>query len=247
MNLVRLIALLLVSSVFTARQGAAEQINFGPLANEDPIKREAVVGNCEREKTHLKCEFTQTTIRRKLDPEKAESELPKLLNEAAKELPKVRDDSLCKDREKIRESIEKQRVALKGQEADAFSELSRMTDAFLSLCDNPTMANAENALRLSLRKETETCAISSFSYTDEFELQPDGRWISNKGPTGTCSFINIGILTQERDLVWTYETRRVMTKPVEGEQCSGYGELTARYSVQLGDKVLSCKFIRFGF
>ncbi len=85
------------------------------------------------------------------------------------------------------------------------------------LCNDPSRKDIESMIRLMYDKEMRTCAIYTSNWSETFILSANGtQWTSNKGPTGECGLIDIGVFKKDAKdksalRIWTYESKRIVT------------------------------------
>ncbi len=84
---------------------AAKEVRISALTNQDLGETSAISAVCQKDKLHMSCQISQVMVRRRLDPTKLEEEKKKRLDEGKKDLRSFAEGEMCKDKNKIKESM----------------------------------------------------------------------------------------------------------------------------------------------
>jgi hypothetical protein len=245
-----LVAALVIMPAFAAHPADAPS-NLDMLSNVDENEISAISGECQRSGGVLSCRFFQTVIARQKTAVEVEALVKEETAEFLKDVKAFQQDQLCsKDlRLKMVAEFEKRRADPSSAAKIAFAEQYMLP--MFRVCDDPSAKNVETMTRAHVQREEMTCKVTNLRpYELTFQHQPDGRWISNDGPSGPCGTILITTLSREKDYsLWTYTQRRIITNKTGTlgvVQCSAFEDHTQVFSWRKVDKVRQCQAIKFG-
>jgi hypothetical protein len=243
-------------TLLTASGGMAQGqlILVQPLNNEVRSAVDSVSAQCQRsaDGRRLTCDFVQVMVRLQTTPEESErkvrDELSKMTEKDWKDVAAAVKDENCSaaKQKELREAVAKQQLSEKERKY-----FEGMFERHSRLCAQPTRSNVEELLRFMAEKDSKTCRIWANPYKETFEWQPQGKWVSNRGPGGICGVIYVSTLTaedkdREMPALWRYETRKIVTSKEAGGQLCPVDEQPIRYSWKAPSKALTCEFIEFG-
>lgn len=166
----------------------------------------------------LKCEFTQASVRKVLDPELLDQKLReatvKGYESGVKELTQESAQKTCSASSAIASAFESG-TSVSNEAAKAFGAepeilnqhiatsaplerrdtavSMRALDAF---CKSPTRANFENLLRANLDKDSRSCTVSGITFSQTFKRLSHGSadtdvWVVDATPEGMCGAVQL--------------------------------------------------------
>jgi hypothetical protein len=228
--------------------------NLDMLTNVDDNEISAMSGECQRERSGaLKCRFHQTLVPREKSREEIEKEIADNTKATMKEVKSLLNDPLCNKDERAKFAAEINRIkATDPAKAEQVKVAEEMITPMFRVCDDPSERNVRAMVRTNVERENLTCKIVSLRpFELTFQLQPDGRWLSNDGPSGPCGVILITTLEKDPkySVLWTYTQRRLITNKAGSiglAECKAFEEHTQVFSWKPQDKFRQCKMIKFG-
>jgi hypothetical protein len=160
-------------------------------------------------------------------------ELKKFSPNEEKELREVSKTEMCAEQSMadMRSAIDKPPLISEKERRYGHELLARQK----RFCEQPTWATLHEFLRVLNDWDSKTCRIWTNAYTETFEWQPSGKWVSNRGPSGICGVIVVSTLEPHDKtkfpVRWTYETRKIVTNKdaLKGDVCK-FEETPVRYS-----------------
>jgi hypothetical protein len=211
----------------------------------------------------INCDFTQTSVRRKADPNNLQKELQNARTAFASEKPLPAD--VCSGSEKFLNALRtgdtsglpdpsftsRQLNAMSAGQKKATEEIISATVAY---CRAPSEANFLNIAKIDFLRKTRTCVAASNEFKQTFKrVQMSNTWTSNEGPTGPCGVVNVSRFESEKGQAsgatfFRYITRKIITEP-KGRafvlQCSDLDEAEYTYDWRSKEHYLACESIEF--
>jgi len=244
---------------------SAEQVSIAPMSNVDLGEIDAISAECEVKVDSMVCNLVQISVRGAKTDEEIEAEVANRLAQAIAEFgdPEKRAQMEFCDPSKRTALLEQTKAAAskpenKGKEY-FLTKVEELALAFETVCENPNELSVKEFLRWGIQSENEICSVWSNPFTQTFQLQANGSWISNEGPFGTCGTVNISTLRKDPEAskydfgfaspFWIYETRRIITAPVasDARKSCPLAEHAMMYSWKQQQKPRRCETVQFGF
>jgi hypothetical protein len=228
-----------------------------------------IMYECNQSGANLDCQFTQSSIRRKLSSQDAKSKLIEARAQfpAAKKELLENDGRFCKEvqltksvlsgktnlnsiPDKMREGISK--LGLREKQ-----DLSLTMNAIDKFCSNPTEENYLAFVRLGLEHDQRTCSVIVNPYKQSFaQIQGTNNWvvIQQEGPTGPCGIVNISRFESETSSkinFWNYFAKKVVTNKsgdvLQGlMKCTDLDEAEYEYNWKSRQIYMGCDYITLG-
>lgn len=211
----------------------------------------------------LECEFIQTSVRKKAQPNELEETLRKA-RDAYKNGERA-SDSDCKNYADILDVVEGRRKphgTIRPPEMSPMqrSDLANALQAMVNFCKAPSEASYLNIARIGFDREVRTCYVGSSKFKQKFVLVQDavlgrGTWVTKGVPEGPCGIVQLSRFVGEtankesKLIFWNYHARKAITNR-EGEaafgvQCSKLDEREYVYSWRSRDHAPKCDYIDF--
>lgn len=210
----------------------------------------------------LTCDFTQTSIRRKAQPDQLDAQLKSAHEEFQKGVkPRPGECASMKD---ILDVVQGRKVAPK---PEGLARLSAMEKADLvafargmeTYCAEPTEEHYLSMVRLNHQKEVRSCTVSSNAFTQTFtrvrDLQSESEpWVNQTQPNGPCGVVQLNRFEYEPQQdskfgFWKYIARKAVTNPkgefFPGASCAGLDEAAYLYDWRSKQHALECDYVEF--
>ena len=215
----------------------------------------------------LECDFTQSSIRRKLDPR----DIPKKLEEAkagylgAKTEFSADGGEFCKEMNAYELAINGKSTRRGKKFEEFFATRAKMSKqqlqnsnlglaAIRNFCNSATEANYVALMKFNFDRDARTCNISVFPFKQRFApVQGTDNWVvlQQEGPTGACGVINISRFEKDKKYsLWNYFAKKVVTNKsgqvLPDFECTSLDENEYEYSWRSREIYLGCDYITFG-
>jgi hypothetical protein len=203
----------------------------------------------------MDCEFTQTSIRRKLNA-----------SDAAKKLADARAEFATKPQqvsEKECAGFENLLLILQGKQAapdpQGMAKMSAREKAnglavigpMVSFCRVPNIDNWMKMAGAGIDKDKRTCLLSSHSFKQKFRQADTSAWIVVAQPEGPCGVVELSRFEPEKSSTvtfWNYISRKAVTNPnasIGSATCKMLDEGEYKYQWQKKDPDLNCEYVEF--
>lgn len=240
---------------------ADEVPNIGLLYNTK--EAHSMVYRCQQNRGNtLDCEFTQTAVRKKAEPEELNSKLKQAREEFRAGVKYSADE--CKTFGQVLDVLEGRKRPPK---EEGFRQLTEMEKkdavesgrAFLAFCRLKTEESYLNIVRRGHAKDVRTCLVSSHSFKQSFQFVQDsisgtGSWVTRGGPVDACGIVELSRFEPERlkdfeFVFWKYIARKAVTNPqgffAPGVSCKKLDEGEYVYDWRSKEHSLGCDYIEF--
>tara|TARA_B100001964_G_scaffold244030_1_gene323946 strand:- start:1338 stop:2096 length:759 start_codon:yes stop_codon:yes gene_type:complete len=197
--------------------------------------------------SQIKCYFVQTMVRHETTQDKKDNAMKKIekeINSAGIEAEKAFDEihKLYCSKKTTGELNEK--IAEKFNKEVGKSLLKSVKE----FCKKPNKARYLNLMDESISVSTKTCKIHPNSFSENFNIEASGSWVSQTGPSGACGVIRVSTLTNPKkddSFSWIYETRKIITNK-KPKFCAMLDESVQKYTWQSEPYRMDCEYIDFG-
>ena len=215
---------------------------------------------------NLKCDFTQTSVRKKTRPfSEAESqakdewnENPLMLNEddcnqfqlIFSGLEKIFKREIKAETEKFQREIDNMTPVSK---TDMLSSLNLM----LSYCESPTLGLFMEIVKFEEDKNNRTCFVSSNNFSQTFNKMSNDTWAVIPEAYGECGIVQLDRFERievgsSKSIFWNYISKKAITNPNAKQglfnlSCNGLDENEYLYAWNQRDVSMECDYIKFGF
>jgi hypothetical protein len=207
------------------------------------------------DKFTMDCEFTQTSVRRKLD---AEDALKKLSDAKAEfnSKPEQMSEKDCAGYETLLLILQGKKAAPDPQGMSKMSQREK-TDALATIgqmvafCRAPNMDNWMKMVGAGIEKDKRTCLISSSSYKQRFRRTDTNTWTVVSQPEGPCGVVQLDRFEPDKTkfgAFWNYFSRKAVTNPGADAgpiSCKMLDEREYKYQWQKRDPDLNCQYVEF--
>lgn len=216
----------------------------------------------DTETSLLNCEFTQTTVRKKGNPEDLGTKLTK-----AREEFRGGTNLSLEDCAILHDTVE----ALEGRRKSAMEERWKdlsviqkkdflvLIKAYSDFCRSKTEEDYLKITTVIHGKEMRTCLASSNVFKQTFTqvrdlLSESGSWVTQGVPEGPCGIVQLCRLEPERSkdsksIFWKYIARKAITNPqgsfYPGLSCKDLDEGEYLYDWKSKEISLGCDYIEF--
>jgi len=224
--------------------------------------------DCKLDGSGLVCEFTQASIRRKIDPK----DITAKIEEARKEYRENKagfDVKECASLLEYKIAI-KTGVAPKNADNEKFTkaiasmsiakrkDLTKTLDAGAKFCQNKSEKNFLDFAKINIDKDVSTCSISTHNFSQRFKHFPEtGTWVVTQNrPESACGIVNVSRFQPEATTVpgsdykfWKYISKKVVTNKLGNTlllKCSDFDEGECEYDWRSREIELGCRYITFG-
>lgn len=218
----------------------------------------ALTYQCKNEtNTLIECQFTQTSVRKKLKNTelssavtKAKSQFKNTVQECKGQTNEFLDILEGRKEPPIKDSISKMSDLQKKDMLAVFRALS-------DFCKVKTEKAYENFVYTSSEVETRTCSVSSYSFTQSFRLINDEinksySWVVDTTPTGSCGIVQLSRFEPVKSgnmTFWNYISRKAITNPKGtlflNQSCEGLDQKEYLYDWRSQEQAVQCDYINF--
>lgn len=221
------------------------------------IDANALVHRCNlTDQLTMDCEFTQTSIRRKLTAEEATKKLAQAKAEFTAK-PSTMSQADCAQCETMALVLQGKKTTPNMQ---ALSQLTGRTKAdvlliasqFAAFCREPSLDNWMRIISSGVDKDKRTCTISSYTFNQKFRRSDTNTWTVISQPTGPCGVVQLDRFESEKATqgmsFWNYFARKAITNPnanLGTLTCKMLDEKEYKYQWQKRDPDFSCDYVEF--
>ena len=215
---------------------------------------------------NLKCDFTQTSIRKRTRPfGEAESQAK---DEWAKN-PEVFSKAECNAYKQMFPQMEKMfNGEIKADTENAQKTIDNMTSVskkdmlatiriMLSYCETPTLGLFMEIVKFEEDKNNRTCFVSSNNFSQTFNKMSNDTWVVIPEAYGECGIVQLDRFEKVDSGVnnikmWNYISKKAITNPKANQgllnlSCSGLDENEYLYAWNQREISMECDYIKFGF
>lgn len=204
----------------------------------------------------MDCDFTQTSIRRKLSAEEAAQKLAEARAEFTAK-PTSISPSECAQSETLLLILQGKKTAPNAQQFSKLtgqtkSDLVRMTGQFVAFCRDPSLDNWMKIISTGLDKDKRTCSISSNSFNQKFRQSNANTWTVVSQPFGPCGVVQLDRFEADKGqsgiTFWNYFARKAVSNPnanLGSLSCKMLDEREYKYQWQRRDPEFSCDYVEF--
>ncbi|RIX47594.1 MAG: hypothetical protein D3M94_07965 [Rhodocyclales bacterium GT-UBC] len=215
----------------------------------------------------MECEFVQTAIRRKGDP----NTLARLIEQSKREFRSGKQFASAKDCQAYGEMVDVLEGRKKAPLPEGLAKLTAMekrdlleiANVMTSICSNPTEEGYIRLGRLSHARDMRTCLVSSQTFRQTFGYiggrdSASSAWVVESRPEGVCGVVQLSRFTPERSDVgdytfWRYTAKKAITNPQaiaflgvgNNIKCSELDEAEYFYDWRSKQQPLQCDYIEF--
>jgi hypothetical protein len=207
------------------------------------------------DKLSMDCEFTQTSIRRKLSSEDAAKKLAEAKAEFISK-PTTMNQTECAQYETVLMVLQGKKAApnMQGmsklsarEKADALQSVGLL----ISFCRDPSLENNMKLASYGIEKDKRTCLISSNHFTQKFRHSDANTWTVISQPEGPCGIVQLSRFEADRQqglTFWNYIARKAVTNPNADAgllSCKILDEREYKYQWQTRQPDLNCEYVEF--
>jgi len=207
------------------------------------------------DRVSMECEFTQTSVRRKLDADTAAKKVAdaraefasKPMQVSQKECAEYENLSLIMQGKKAAPDPHGMAKMSQREKADGLAVIGQM----VSFCRAPSIDNWIKLVSAGVEKDKRTCLVSSNSFKQKFRQSDANAWIVISQPEGPCGVVQLSQFEPEKtkySTFWNYFSRKAVTNPNADAglmQCRDLDEREYRYQWQKRDPDLNCEYVEF--
>ena len=222
------------------------------------IDTSSIVHRCNlTDKFTMDCEFTQTSIRRKLSAEDAAKKVAEARAEFTAK-PSTVSQTDCAQYETMSLILQGKKAAPDMQgfsrmTARAKADALLIVNQFVTFCRDPSIENWMKMISSGLDKDKRTCSISSNTFTQKFRQSDASTWTVVSQPNGPCGVVQLDRFEAEKTkstgaAFWNYFARKAVTNPnanVGILSCKMLDEREYKYQWQKRDPDFSCDYVEF--
>lgn len=203
----------------------------------------------------MDCEFTQTSVRRKLDAAGGAKKLADAKAEFASK-PQQLPEKECAGYEELSQILQGKKAAPDpqgwakvGQREKA--NLTAMVGLMIAFCRAPNMENWMKFVTADVEKDKRTCTVSSHTFKQKFRQADANVWTVVAQPEGPCGVVQLDRFEPDKGKIgtlWNYFSRKAVTNPsatVGLASCKMLDEAEYKYQWQKRDPDLNCEHIEF--
>ncbi|UPT93536.1 hypothetical protein J4G48_0029780 [Bradyrhizobium barranii subsp. apii] len=160
------------------------------------IDAASIVHRCNlTDKLTMDCEFTQTSIRRKLSADDAAQKLAEAKAEFTAK-PTGMSQTECAQYETMSMVLQGKKAAPNMQGFSKLtgrvkSDLLLITSQFVSFCRDSSIDNWMKIISTSLDRDKRTCLISSNTFNQKFRRSDANTWTVVSQPYGPCGIVQL--------------------------------------------------------
>ena len=215
---------------------------------------------------NLKCDFTQTSIRKRTRPfGEVESQAkddwsknPEFISKAEcnaykqkfPQIEKIFNGEIKADTENAQRTIDNMTSVSK---RDMLSSIGIL----LSYCETPTLGLFLEIVKFEEDKKNRTCFVSSNNFSQTFNRMSNETWTVIPESYGECGIVQLDRFERievgsSKSIFWNYIAKKAITNPNAKEglfnlSCSGYDENEYLYAWNKREVSMECDYIEFGF
>ena len=252
----KIVLISLVTSMMGSNLMAYETPTSGMVYNTS--ESSALVFQCTKESsTFIDCQFTQTSVRKKLENKKLSStvatemsQFKNAVKECNGEINETLDILEGRKEPPIKDSISKMSDLQK-------KDMLSISRAFSDFCKVKTENAYEKAVYAINELETRTCSVSSNSFKQSFRLINDEinntySWVVDSTPTGSCGIVQLSRFEPVKlgnIIFWNYISRKAITNP-KGKgflnlSCGDLDQKEYLYDSSSHEQAMQCDYINF--
>lgn len=256
----KLISAILLASVAASASAVAQTRDYpstGIVYNTKDFAALTHFCKLSADRYSMDCEFTQTSVRRKLDAAEATKKLADAKAEFTSK-PEPMDQKKCADFENWWLILQGKKAATDSQalanvSAREKADMTAMFGQIVAFCRAPNLDNWMKIASSGVEKERRTCLISSHTFKQRFRQTETNAWIVVSQPEGPCGVIQLSRFEPEKSssgsiTFWNYFARKAVTNP-NGDaglmQCKDLDEREYKYQWQKRDPDLNCEYVEF--
>jgi hypothetical protein len=222
------------------------------------IDASSMVHRCNlTDRVTMDCEFTQTSIRRKLSTEDAAKKLAEARAEFTTK-PSAVSQTECAQYETMSLILHGKKAA---PDMQGFSKMTArmksdallIVNQFVAFCRDPSIDNWIKIISAGLDKDKRTCSISSNSLYQKFRQSDANTWTVVSQPYGPCGVVQLDRFEADKAkpagaTFWNYFARKAVTNPnadVGALCCKMLDEREYKYQWQKRDPEFSYDYVEF--
>jgi hypothetical protein len=221
------------------------------------IDAASMVHRCNlADKVTMNCEFTQTSIRRKLSAEDAAKKLIAAKAEFTSKPPTV-NHTECAQYETMSQVLQGKKTAPDMQALVKMTGRMKsdgliLVNQFVAFCRDPSMDNWMKIASTGIDRDKRTCLISSNAFNQKFRRSDANTWTVISQPFGPCGVVQLDRFeadrTKDGPMFWNYFARKAVTNPNADAgllSCKMLDEGEYKYQWQKRDPDFSCDYVEF--
>ncbi|MEH2596878.1 hypothetical protein V1278_003791 [Bradyrhizobium sp. AZCC 1577] len=207
------------------------------------------------DKFSMDCEFTQTSVRRKLN---ADDAIKKLADAKAEFISKPMQMSQkeCAEYETLSMILQGKKAAPDPQGMSKMSEREKadvlaISSQMVSFCRAPNIDSWMKIVSTGIEKDKRTCLVSSYTFKQKFRRSDTNAWIVISQADGPCGVVQLSRFEPDKtkySTFWNYFSRKAVTNPNAEAgliSCNMLDEREYKYQWQQRNPDLNCEYVEF--